>query len=302
MAKTDSAPQDKAEGESLEIPALDGRPLAASLFAPAAPAQAAGQSIVVVAPGAAIPRRFYRHFARAVAERGATAVTFDVRDIGGSRRGSIVGAETRMRDWALKDVAGVIAWARQTFPQQPLYWVGHSMGGFATGLAGNGHEITRQLSVATLNGYWGRMAGFEGYRVLTMMGGFAPLVIATRGYMPGALMGGEDMPGPAFLEWRQWCLDPDFLFADATLPEKAHFERFRAPNRFIQIADDAWGTPASVGDMAQRFSASADVHVVQVTPVMANVSRIGHFGFFKPEMKATLWGPALDWLLEHSPS
>lgn len=301
MAK-DAAQQDQSEGEPLQIPAQDGRPLAARLFAPPDPAQAARQPIVVVAPGAAIPQRFYRHFARAIAERGAIALTFDVRDIGGSRAGSIAQAETRMRDWALKDVAGVITWARETYPQQPLYWVGHSMGGFATGLAENGHEIARQLSVATLNGYWGRMATLEGYRVLAMMGGFAPFVIATRGYMPGALMGGEDMPGAAFLEWRRWCLDPDFLFGDDTLPEKTHFSRFRAPNRFIQIADDAWGTPASVGDMAQRFTASADAHVVQMSPAMANVPRIGHFGFFKPEMKATLWGPALDWLLDSSRS
>jgi predicted alpha/beta hydrolase len=298
MATTDAAQPDQAEGASLEIPALDGQPLAASVFAPPDRPPAAATAIVVIAPGAAIPRRFYRHFARAVAERGAIAVSFDVRDIGGSRRGAIAQATTRMRDWALKDVAGVIAWTRRTYPRLPLLWVGHSMGGFATGLADNGHEIERQLSVATLNGYWGRMAGLERYRVLTMMGGFAPLVIATRGYMPGALMGGEDMPGPAFLEWRQWCLHPDFLFGDDTLPEKAHFERFRAPNRFIQIADDAWGTAASVGDMARRFTASAHPHVVQVTPSMANVARIGHFGFFKPEMKAALWTPALDWLLE----
>ena len=281
---------------STTIPATDGVPLVASLFLP--PTEADGRApLVVIAAGAAIPARFYRHFAARVAQRGSPAVTFDVRDMGASRAGAAARSTTRMRDWALKDIAGVIQWTREAFPQRPLHWVGHSMGGFATGLAHNGHLVARQLSVATLNGYWGRMAGLERYRVLSLMGGFAPFVIGMRGYMPGALMGGEDMPAPAFLEWRQWCLDPDFLFGDATLAERENFARFTAPNRFIQVSDDPWGTPESVGDMAQRFKASADCHVVQVTPQMAGASRIGHLGFFRPEMGNALWEPALDWLL-----
>jgi predicted alpha/beta hydrolase len=285
------------EAAVVSIPATDGVQLAAQVFSPGRDA-GANEPLVVIAAGAAIPGRFYRHFAAYVAERGVPAVTFDVRDIGASKAGPVSSSRTRMRDWALKDIAGVIEWARATFPQRPLHWVGHSMGGFATGLAHNGHHVARQLSVATLNGYWGRMAGFERYRVLGMMGGFAPLVIATRGYMPGLLMGGEDMPGPAFLEWRGWCLDPDFLFGDASLPEKSNFHRFTAPNRFVQISDDVWGTPENVGGMAKRFTASADCHVVQVTPQIAGTSKIGHFGFFRPEMREALWRPAVDWLLD----
>ena len=72
-----------------------------------------------------------------------------------------------MRDWCLLDVPGVLDWAARTYPDRPIHWVGHSMGGFATGLAHNNHLIARQLNVATLNGYWGRMAVPERYRVLS---------------------------------------------------------------------------------------------------------------------------------------
>jgi predicted alpha/beta hydrolase len=130
-----------------------------------------------------------------------------------------------------------------------------------------------------------------------MMGVFAPVVLATRGHMPGALMGGEDMPAAAFEEWRRWCLDPDFLFGDDTLPERRNVARFTAPIRFLQFADDPWGTPASVGDMAQRFHASRDRRVVAVDPREAGAQRIGHMGFFRAEFKETLWRPHLDWLL-----
>ena len=56
--------------------------------------------------------RFSR-FAKYLAERGRPAVTFDYRDIGGSRHGSLKHSTVRMRDWCVLDVPGVIAWAAQ---------------------------------------------------------------------------------------------------------------------------------------------------------------------------------------------
>lgn len=280
--------------EDVTFPAADGRLLRGHLFRP----QDGGTGAVVgIGPAAAVPSRFYRHFAQSVAERGHPVLTFDVRDIGINRVGHPRHSQVRMRDWALKDVAGAIAYLDERFKGRPIHWVGHSMGGFASGLAGNGRRIARQLCVATLNGYWGRVGGLERWRVLALMGSFAPLVLATRGYMPGVLMGGEDMPPEAFREWRRWCLHPDFVFGDATLPERSNIQAFRAPVRFLQFSDDAWGTPASVGAIADKFVSSCDAHVLQITPRDAGGRHIGHFGFFRPEFKDALWKPQLDWLL-----
>lgn len=283
--------------QAVSFPATDGRMLNGQVFLPDPSVAVTGGAVVAIGPAAGAPSRFYRHFAQAVAERGHPCLTFDVRDIGVSRTGSVRGVSTRMRDWVVRDVGGVIAEVEARFPGRPLHWVGHSMGGFATGVAENGHRVARQLCVATLNGYWGRLDGFEKWRVLAMMGTFAPLVLATRGYMPGVLMGGEDMPAPAFEEWRRWCLDPDFLFGDATLPERGNIAAFRAPIRFLQFADDPWGTEASVGDMAQRFHGSVDREVIAVAPRDVGAQRIGHMGFFRPEFRETLWRRHLDWLL-----
>jgi predicted alpha/beta hydrolase len=279
----------------ITIAAEDGVALAATLFQPAAGADPAS-AIIVIAAGAAILRRFYARFAAFLAEQGNTVATFDYREIGGSRHGPLQGSPVRMRDWCLLDVPGVLAWAARSYPGRPIHWVGHSLGGFATGLAHNNHLVARQLNVATLSGYWGRMAAPEKYRVALMMGVAAPAIIAALGYMPGRLMGGEDIPGPAFMEWRGWCMTPGFLFDDATLPERGNFLRLRAPLRVAQIADDPWGTPAAVEHMAGHFAASTDRSIWRVTPADAGVAKIGHFGFFRPEMRATLWQAAADWL------
>jgi predicted alpha/beta hydrolase len=284
-----------ASGREVYVPAEDGRALAATLFEPRS-SDLAEAVPTVVAGGTGIARRYYGRFAAYLAERGRVALTFDYRDTGGSRSGPLRGSEVRMRDWCTLDVPGVLAWVAREYPGRPIHWVGHSLGGFAVGLAHNNGLVARQLCIAALSGYWRNMASPERWRVRILMGGFAPLVIATLGYLPGALMGGEDLPGPAFMEWRRWCMTPDFLFGDATLAEKANFETLRAPVRFAQIEDDAWATPAAVAALARRFTGAAARSTWTIRLADAGARRIGHHGFFRSDFRATLWPPAVDWL------
>jgi predicted alpha/beta hydrolase len=200
-----------------------------------------------------------------------------------------------MRDWSVHDTPAIIAWAAREYPGRPLHWVGHSLGGFAVGLAHNNRLIARQLNIGTLSGYWRHMEAPERYRVRVLMGAVAPLVICARGYFPGVLIGGEDMPGPAFLEWRSWCLSPGFLFDDPALPA-ANFAHLRAPVRFGQVEDDPWGTPAAVEAIAARFTGSADRSFWHIRLADAGTRRIGHHGFFRSELRETLWPAALAWL------
>ena len=109
-------------------------------------------------------------------------------------------------------------------------------------------------------------------------------------------MGGEGMPGPAFLEWRRWCMSPEFLFGDETLAERANFASFSAPMRFAQIEDDAWATPAAVEALACRFTGAAERSLWTIRLADAGVRRIGHHGFFRSEHRDTLWRPPVDWL------
>jgi predicted alpha/beta hydrolase len=276
----------------LRIPAGDGRALAATVFEP----QAASAPFTVIAAGAGIPRRYYARFAAFLASRGRPTVTFDYRDIGGSRQGSLKGSRVRMRDWCILDAAGVLDWAAAQNSGRPVHWVGHSMGGFATGLAANSHLIARQLNVGTLSGYWRHMAVPERYRVRVLMGMSGPAIARTFGYFPGVLLGGEDMPAPAFIEWVGWCMTPNFFFGDETLAERANVARFRAPVRFAQIEDDVWGTPAAVEAIAKHFTGSTDRSTWRIRLKDAGAAKIGHHGFFRDQFRHTLWPAAADWL------
>ena len=289
-----------ATARPFTLVADDGYWLAATEFC--GPTPAAGTPLTVIAPAAAVPARYYARFASYLAWRGGgPVVTFDYRGIGASAPKTLRGFPARMRDWCCLDAAGAIGWARQTHPERPLHWLGHSLGGFAPGLAHNNAAIARQLNIATLSGYWGRMRSPERYRVRFLMGSAAPPVVRLLGFFPGVLMGGENMPAPAFLEWTRWCMMPDFIFGDPTLSEVRHFATLKAPVRFAQIADDVWGTPAAVGHMASHFSANSERSIWRVSLAEAKAKRIGHLGFFRSAFRATLWPAAAAWLEGSAP-
>jgi predicted alpha/beta hydrolase len=291
--------QDKAQGpavpvENVAIAADDGFVLAAQLFRGAA--EDATAPITLIGPAAGVPARYYAKFASYLAATNGPVLTFDYRGIGASAPASLRGFPARMRDWCCLDVPAVLGWAQGAHSGRPLNWLGHSMGGFATGLAHNNRAIARQLNIATLSGYWRLMASPERYRVRILMGSVAPLIVRGLGYFPGVLMGGENMPGPAFLEWVRWCMTPEFLFGDPTLSEVRHFQSLTAPVSFAQIEDDVWGTPAAVAHMASHFTANRELSLWRIRLSDAHATRIGHLGFFRPEFRATLWPAAAAWL------
>jgi predicted alpha/beta hydrolase len=129
-----------------------------------------------------------------------------------------------------------------------------------------------------------------------LMGSVAPPLVRLLGYFPGVLMGGENMPGPAFLEWAGWCMTREFIFGDPTLSEVRHFATLKAPVRFAQIEDDVWGTPAAVGHMASHFTANSERSIWRVSLAEAKAKRVGHLGFFRSAFRASLWPPAAAWL------
>lgn len=257
------------------IPARDGYPLAASVFAPAGPPRAA----VVVNGATAVPRGYYAAFAEFLAERGAAVVTYDFRGIGGSRPARLRGFSARMSDWATLDMAGALAWARKAWPDAPLRAVGHSSGGWLLGLCPEATALDRALLVASQSGYWRhwpwpvRARRWLDFHVL--LPGFAHAV----GYVPGATGLGEDLPKGVTLQWARWCRTPTFTRDDPL----ADYGRLTFPMTAYAFADDPFAPPESVDALLALFTAARVEK--RLVPAEAGV---GHFGFFRPRHRA-LW-------------
>jgi predicted alpha/beta hydrolase len=65
--------------------------------------------------------------------------------------------------------------------------------------------------------------------------------------------------------------------------------------RAMSMTDDPWATRTAVERLCAAYT-SVKPELLAVTPGELGVSRIGHFGFFRPEHRDTLWRGAAEWL------
>lgn len=274
--------------EEVTIPARDGYPLAGTLFR----GVESDRGMVVVNAATAVPRRFYRHVAAALAEVGYSALTWDYRGVGGSRPPSLRGFAARARDWVLLDMAGVLDWVDSTVGPERLFLVGHSFGGQTPGLLDDPSSVDGMVTMSAQSGYWGRQGGIQKLVVFLHAWLSLPLLPRIFGFMPMRRFGlGEDLPSGVAMEWGRWCRHPGYLLGDPSLPLD-RYASFTAPVLAYSFGDDAWGTPASVDAM---MSAYPNVERRHVEPGDVGLDRIGHVGFFRPESRP-LWDDMIAWL------
>lgn len=275
-----------------EFPAVDGYPLAGTVFEPSS----APRAVVLIASATAVPRQYYAKFARYLAEQGFKAITFDYRGIGGSRpKGSLRNFKVRMRDWAALDITAAIDYAAALAGEKPLLYVGHSFGGQALGQLSNNHKISRALFAASQIGYWNLFPAPEKYRVWFMLRILGPLTAQIFGYVPGKFGMGEDLPKGVFMEWASWCMKPRYLYDDETLDARANFPNYKGALRAIGMSDDDWAPPVAVAGLIAGYTGTKPEHIT-VTPESAGVKKIGHFGYFREPSREPLWREAAEWL------
>jgi predicted alpha/beta hydrolase len=286
--------------DDITVPAMDGHPLAATLFLP----RGAKRHAVLINSATAVPRKLYRGFASYLAGRGCAVLTYDYRGIGGSRlksktdparAQSLRRFDTSMTDWAAKDVTGAVTWMRQRYSSLPLLYVGHSFGGQALGLLPNNTEVSRALFVSAQAAYWKLMPAPERYRVYLFMNFLGVPTARLLGYLPGRMMLGQDLPKGVFLEWTRWVMNERYLLGDPTLAALANFPNYRGALRALCFTDDTWAPRPSVELLCSGFT-STTPEIVSIAPADAGVKKIGHMGFFRSEHRDTLWAAAADWL------
>ena len=199
------------------------------------------------------------------------------------------------------DVAAAVSALKVLVPHAPLTWLGHSLGGQLVGLTPNHHVVQQVITVAAGSGYWRENAPQLKWRVPLLWWGFAPVLLATFGYFPGArLKMVGDLPAGVMRQWRRWCLHP--RYAVGVQPElAARFASVSTPIRSLSLLDDELLSTRNI-DALHDFYVNAQQERVRLGPHDANGQRIGHFGFFREHHRA-LWAQhLLPHLAAHAPT
>jgi predicted alpha/beta hydrolase len=271
--------------EDLTLPALDGRPLAATIFTPEGPPR--GSVVVLGALG--VPRRYYRAFAGWLAERGVAALTFDYRGSGGSRSVPLRRDPATLLDWARLDASAAIDLATGRWGR--TWAVGHSFGGQAIGLTPRALDLDGAAVIAAGSGDLSLYppAARRGLHLRFRVA--LPLLSAALGYVPGRLGLGEDLPSGVVRQWAAWCLTPDYA-RGALGVAGTHHHRITAPMLFVDVSDDDYAPAGPSAALRGWYTRARATHRT-VTPAGLGVAKIGHFGPFRAGLGEPIWAELL---------
>lgn len=265
----------------VELVAADGYRLGASWFEPDASALDPRAPVLVVSPAMAVRRAYCAAFARRVAAEGVPVLSYDFRGVGGSRPAKLRGFRATMTDWARLDMAAAIRAARAAHPARKVVLLGHSAGGWLTGLCPDAATLDGLVLVASQDGHWRHWRGLGRLGLWGVWHVALPVATTLVGYAPGRLGLGQDVPKGVAREWARWGRRRDFVGPDAD------YAKLAMPVLAVRIADDAYAPRDAVEALLARFT-NAQLRRRVLEP--AELGRpIGHFGYFREDVGGPLW-------------
>lgn len=273
--------------EQIEVRTDDGIGITARIFEPAE--GVARRGAVFIAGAMGVAQGYYRAFAEWLAREGFVAATFDYRGMGESKRGSLRDERATIETWAEKDAAAVLRALALRSEGLPITWVGHSLGAQIVGMTPGHDRVTKVLTVAAGSGYWRENAAPLRKKVWVFWWGAVPLATPVFGYFPGKMLGMVgDLPRGVVMQWRRWCMHPEYAVGVEGDAMREKFASVRAPIVALSFDDDEMMSEANVRSLHAFFTETTVRHV-RVQSLHRKSARIGHFGFFRRPMQDTLW-------------
>ncbi|MFH7764830.1 alpha/beta fold hydrolase [Acinetobacter sp. BSP-28] len=261
---------------SHSFPAIDDYSLKGTLYTPEHDTKAN----IVLSSATGVPQEFYRRFAEYMTQFGYQVLTFDYRGVGQSAPASLKGFKMSYLDWGALDLAGAIDYLAQD--QLPIFMVGHSYGGQALGLTPNHDKVIAMYCFGTGAGWHGYMPFKEKVKVQVIWNIVFPPMVAFKGYLPWSkLKMGADLPIDVYKQWRKWCKNPTYFFADPEqqlLIEK--YAQVKTPIYAVSALDDDWALPNSRYAFMQHYR-QAPMQFINISAGDYDLKHIGHMGYFR---------------------
>lgn len=255
------------------------------------------RAAVIIPSAMGVAQQFYGQFAQWLASEGYHVTTFDYRGIGLSAPPSLRGFPVNIFDWA-EDCAAVIDAVKVQLPDAPLHWIGHSLGGQLLGLIPNRERIDRVITVATGSGYWLENAWPTRSMVWWLWFFVVPVALRVAGYFPGKrLRKVGNLPRGVMAQWRRWCLSREYVVGAEGEQVRKAYASVRTPMLSLSFTDDELMSAQGIRSLHGLYI-NAPVEYRRIAPPEIGATRIGHFGFFRPQFEHTLWPMVPQWLTE----
>lgn len=240
-------------------------------------------------PAMGVTQSYYRSFASWLATQGYLVATFDYSGIGLSRSGALRHSDVTITDWAEIDCAAMVEAVSARAAGKPFYWIGHSLGGQILGLVPNLEQVTKVVTIACGSGYWLENVPAVKWRVWWLWYFVVPVSIRLFGYFPGKrLRKVGDLPGGVMSQWRNWCLNPEYMIGVEGEGIREKYRSVITPITSFSFTDDEMMSEKNIESL-HGFYTGSRIAMNRIAPEDVGTTSIGHFGFFKTRFKKSLW-------------
>ncbi|CAM2009698.1 alpha/beta hydrolase family protein [Acanthopleuribacter pedis] len=271
--------------EQCAIKTEDDFPLVARFFEP----EQAAVGTIVIAPAMGVGQKFYQDFAEWLQGQNYRVVTFDYRGIGFSRYGSLRGLKADIFTWAQKDCGAVLAEIKRRGYEDPLTWIGHSLGGQILPLVPNHEMVRKMVTVATGSGYWRENSPSLKRMVWWLWYFLVPLSLPLFGYFPGKRFRKVgDLPKGVMAQWRRWCMNREYSVGVEGDAVRDLYASVQQPITSLSFEDDQYMSLRNT-ESIHSFYRGSDLCLKRLSPKDTDGQAIGHFGFFRAKFKESLW-------------
>ncbi len=272
--------------EEFEVLCKDGVKLYGNLLIPENP-----KAVVQFNCGTATKKEFYLSFLTYLAENGYICCLWNYR--GTHKTDDLKNCDYHFSDYGIKDMPTIKKYLQNRFPELPFLFVAHSAGGQQLGLIPDLSGVKGAVSIAVSAGYFPNMPINYRMKAYFFFYMFSPLSILFNGYVKSKPFGFmENLPKNVVLDWRKWCGKPKFFldksFYGKTVPI-GNFQNFEFPIHVFYSTDDTISNTENTKAFWNDIKSTQKIKFSELKPSDFNLKVIDHFGYFKKNMKETLW-------------
>ncbi len=268
----------KTHSITLNLP--DGPTAQLTVFEPAEFAQS--NPVILCLPALGVKASFYQPLAEAFTQAGTAVLTCDFRGIGGSSIRPSRKVDFGYHEIISYDIPAIISQARKLYPQNPLFFVGHSLGGQlgALALSMERSEICGLVMVATASPYYKGWSGIGriGMHFVSRIFKFWSNLV---GFFPGYLFrfAGKEAK-TIMVDWCNYSMTNKIKIANNSFDFDAALCDLKIPVLAFTIDSD-WMVPAEATNYFLRKMPSAESKHIHVRSHEISKHKLSHFSWVK---------------------
>ena len=276
--------------KELVLQTPDQFPISVKIFEPVIP----NRKLLVINSATGVKEQVYFSFAKYLAERGFTVITYDYRGIGESKPRKMKGFEASMRIWGTRDFKTITGFIKENYPDYTKFCLGHSVGALILGMNEDSVIFKKFIFVATQDAYIGHLSWRVAVTAALGFGIAVPVTVILKGYFPAHRFGlGESLPKGSAYDWRTLILNKKSTGRLYEKIEKDHSKDLNQEAFIIHAEDDSWVTMKGMESLMNNSYPNMKKTYREIKVSESPKKQVGHINFFR-SYNRVLWKIILD--------